>query len=62
MAKEDGSFIVSSLCETVVGAGEEGADVRKTLKGWFGKDVRKELEKERERRGVSTLLTQISAL
>ncbi|KAK7689468.1 hypothetical protein QCA50_007260 [Cerrena zonata] len=62
LAKEDGVFVVASLCETIVAAGDDGSELKKTVKGWFGKDTRKGLDSDKERRGVATLLTQLAAL
>lgn len=59
MAKDDGAFIVAALCERAA----ESDELKNTLKSWFDKSARKELEKDKEeRRGRSMLLEQIAAL
>ncbi|KAI0683160.1 ARM repeat-containing protein [Cytidiella melzeri] len=58
MARDDGAFIVAVLCERAA----ESDELRKTLKGWFTAELRKELEKEKDRRGRTVLLQQIASL
>ncbi|KAI0079156.1 puf family RNA-binding protein [Panus rudis PR-1116 ss-1] len=55
MAKDEGIFVVAALCETVVNAGKDG-------ESWFTPDARKELEAEKDKRGMSTLLSQVESL
>ncbi|THH26885.1 hypothetical protein EUX98_g7302 [Antrodiella citrinella] len=62
MAKEEAAFVVAALCETVVSAGDEGAEARKALKSWLAGDVRKELAKDEQQRGRRVLLEQIASL
>lgn len=62
MAKEEAAFVVAALCETVIGAREEGKEARKTLKSWLGGDVKKTLVKDQEQRGRKVLLEQIASL
>lgn len=62
LTKGDGVFLVTALCETVVSGGDKNKSLQKTLRTWFSTDVRKTLEADKEKRGMSTLLTQISAL
>lgn len=58
MARDDGAFVVAVLCERAL----EDADLRKELKSWFDGAVRKELEKDKDRRGRAVLLEQIAKL
>lgn len=58
MAKDDGAFIVSTLCER----GAENEELKSTLKGWFDGEVRKELGADKDRRGRVLLLTQLERL
>ena len=59
MAKGEGMFVVAELLERVV---EEGSEGDKTmLKGWFGEEVRKELESGNGR-GKKVLLEKIAKL
>jgi pumilio homology domain family member 6 len=58
MAKDDGAFVVAVLCERA----QDSAALKKQLKGWFDASVKKELMKDKERRGRSMLLQQIEAL
>ncbi|KAJ7718348.1 hypothetical protein B0H16DRAFT_1797584 [Mycena metata] len=52
--ERNGAFVVAELCEALMGKeGEEAKEARKTLKGWFGKEVTK---------GKKVLLEKIAAL
>ncbi|KAJ7717261.1 NUC119 domain-containing protein, partial [Mycena metata] len=43
--ERNSAFVVAELCEVLMGKeGEEAKEARKTLKGWFGKEVVKEIE------------------
>ncbi|KAJ7158057.1 armadillo-type protein [Mycena filopes] len=58
--ERNGAFLVAELCEALMGK-EDGEKTRKTLKGWFGKDVVKEIEGG-ETKGKKVLLEKIAAL
>ncbi|KAJ6535952.1 armadillo-type protein [Mycena vulgaris] len=55
----NGAFVIAELCEALQGDG--GAAGRKTLKGWFGPAVVKEIENG-EAKGKKILLEKIAAL
>ncbi|KAJ7720293.1 armadillo-type protein [Mycena maculata] len=55
----NGAFVVAELCEALKGA--QGEAARKTLKGWFGAPVVKEIEGG-EAKGKKILLEKISTL
>ncbi|KAJ7661236.1 puf family RNA-binding protein [Mycena rosella] len=55
----NGAFVVAELCEAL--KGDEGAAGRKTLEGWFGPAVVKEIENG-EAKGRKILLEKIAAL
>ncbi|KAJ7773430.1 armadillo-type protein [Mycena metata] len=60
--ERNGAFVVAELCESLMGKeGEEAKEARKTLKGWFGKEVVKEIEGG-ETKGKKVLLEKIAAL
>jgi hypothetical protein len=46
------------LCERAA----EDKKLRETLKTWFSREFRRELEKEKDRRGRAVLLQQIALL
>ncbi|KAF8218254.1 armadillo-type protein [Mycena galopus ATCC 62051] len=54
-----GCFVIAELCEALTGDG--GKDARKTLKGWFGSAVVKDIEAG-EAKGKKILLEKIAAL
>jgi pumilio homology domain family member 6 len=58
MARDDGAFVVVVLCERAA----EDEKLRETLKTWFSREFRRELEKEKDRRGRAVLLQQIALL
>ena len=58
MAKDDGAFVVAVLCERA----QESEELKKELKDWFDSKVVKELEEDKERRGRTMLLQQMTAL
>ncbi|KAJ7718169.1 hypothetical protein B0H16DRAFT_1337612, partial [Mycena metata] len=61
--ERNGAFVVAELCEVLMGKeGEEAKEARKTLKGWFGKEVVKEIEGGGETKGKKVLLEKIAAL
>ncbi|KAJ7713153.1 armadillo-type protein [Mycena metata] len=61
--ERNGAFVVAELCEALMGKeGEEAKESRKTLKGWFGKEVVKEIEGRGETKGKKVLLEKIAAL
>ena len=62
MAKGEGSFVAAALCETVIAAGEEAADARKTLNSWLGGEVEKQISTDQKQRGTKVLLEQIGSL
>ncbi|RDB30018.1 Pumilio y domain family member 6 [Hypsizygus marmoreus] len=56
----NGAFVVAELCEAIMReTGREGA--RRTIKGWFGEDVRKKVE-DGEAKGKKVLLEKIALL
>ncbi|KAI0785215.1 ARM repeat-containing protein [Abortiporus biennis] len=61
MAKEDGVFVTAALCESIIAAGEDASESRKVLKEWLS-GLKKELGKDTEQRGRTTLLEQLANL
>lgn len=62
--ERNGAFVVAELCEALMaekGDAEGRKEARKTLKGWFGKKVVKEIESG-EGKGKKVLLDKISSL
>ncbi|KAJ7139088.1 puf family RNA-binding protein [Mycena epipterygia] len=55
----NGAFVIAELCEAL--KGDDGKSSRKTLKGWFGAAVVKEIENG-EAKGKKILLEKIAAL
>ncbi|KAJ7242963.1 hypothetical protein C8J57DRAFT_65160, partial [Mycena rebaudengoi] len=55
----NGAFVIAKLCEA--SKGDDGKAARKTLKGWFGAGVAKDIEAG-EAKGRKLLLEKISAL
>ena len=58
MAKDDGAFVVATLCERAA----ESEELKATLKKWFSSKVQKELAVDKDRRGRSLLLAQLEKL
>ncbi|KAJ7025570.1 armadillo-type protein [Mycena alexandri] len=60
--ERNGAFVVAELCEALMGKeGDEAKEAREKLKGWFGKEVVKEIEGG-ETKGKKVLLEKIAAL
>lgn len=59
MAQGSGAFLVAELCERVTKDGND--EDKKTLKAWFGGDVRKKIE-QGDVKGKNVLLEKLDAL
>ncbi|KAJ6551671.1 puf family RNA-binding protein [Mycena capillaripes] len=57
--ERNGAFVIAELCEAL--KEDDGKSARKTLKGWFGPAVVKEIE-DGEAKGKNILLEKIAAL
>ena len=62
MAGGEVAFVVAALCETVATAGDDGSELRKTLKSWLSGPVKNQLSADPEQRGRKVLLEQIALL
>ncbi|OJT15544.1 Pumilio -like domain family member 6 [Trametes pubescens] len=60
MAKAEGAFVVAALCEQLA-EHEDAAEERKTVKGWFGANTRKEIDAA-DGKGMNVLLESLKKL
>jgi pumilio family protein 6 len=59
--ERNGSFIIATLCETLMMGGDDKKSERQVLKSWFGEKEREKIEKG-DGRGKHLLLEKLSLL